>query len=496
MRKLTYSIISFSLVFLAGCKPNLDTATLKPAANPHSGARIDASYPLNWDTNESDHVKMPTVYPISISSPWDGGGEVTNMEDNMKNDYHKADGWVLLYNTFNTATIPPYYFFVLYNRYRGLMRIYAYRDGNGNEGVESTSLFHAFNLSDASSNTPLLNYGAQGIVNLDQNSRSSGLAVAGDVLPRGWYAVEYELAYDQNYAANVVFLDWKFRGINDAKVSLNGSQTGDLTGKVAIDGGSSSNTFNFSNASNIAINNSNGAVSVLGKAADDASIISKLGSAALDGVTDAITEGVSGIVKGIFSGIFGSGQEQETHLTLTSQLSLTGTIASQAGLIGEELPIPNGGSGDWITNGALGVFYIDHKPDINQTTYYQPQFGPSGEQLIPKESYLYAADANSFNLIFNPAIQANVDMNSIKKEVVIQDSDQYVNGAKENIQGTTYYTGTQVGIDNVQASIVGVRVSFNVVWNNGNSKATLVKTFSIGSIHNTDVTLPPGQSPW
>lgn len=146
-------------------------------------------------------------------------------------------------------------------------------------------------------------------------------------------------------------------------------------------------------------------------------------------------------------------------------------------------------------NSALGVFDISNRPTVKQTTCYKPQYGPNGEQLVSKQSYLYKPDPSSFQLYFNPTVSSIASIQNINYEVVINDTDQYVAGGKENIGGQTYITGTRVGVDNQEAFVIGTRVSFDVVPNDGSPRVKIVKTF-LGSVQNTDATLPPGENPW
>lgn len=82
---------------------------------------------LNWENADW----MPTPPGQSrIPSPWVGAGSLASTYGmDVVNDRMASDGWTLLYNTFDANApgqlVNPY--FVLYNKYRGTMRIFQAR---------------------------------------------------------------------------------------------------------------------------------------------------------------------------------------------------------------------------------------------------------------------------------------------------------------------------------------------------------------------------------
>lgn len=62
-------------------------------------------------------------------SPWSGSGSLLGTYGtDIINDRKKSEGWTLLYNSFTSDAnlYTPNPFFVLYNKYRGIMRIFYY----------------------------------------------------------------------------------------------------------------------------------------------------------------------------------------------------------------------------------------------------------------------------------------------------------------------------------------------------------------------------------
>lgn len=105
---------------------------------------------------------------------------------------------------------------------------------------------------------------------------------------------------------------------------------------------------------------------------------------------------------------------------------------------------------------------------------------------------IYSVNEESFDVTINPALLSIASITNIKKEVVVMDLPtniyglQSIYGINENVAGNTVYTGHSIEISRLVprptplTPKVGVRVSFDVVPNDGGSKTTIVKTFLAG----------------
>ena len=96
----------------------------------HSTAAITTrSVPTVWfDWENADWMPTPTGQS-PIPSPWVGQGSIASTYGlDIVEDRKAIDGWELLYSTFDPngvgQLINPY--FILYNKYRGIMRIFIY----------------------------------------------------------------------------------------------------------------------------------------------------------------------------------------------------------------------------------------------------------------------------------------------------------------------------------------------------------------------------------
>ena len=81
-----------------------------------------------FDWENLDWMPTPSMQS-QIPSPWSGQGSLVGTYGiDIINDRKACDGWELLYNTFDSNVTAPLVnpYFVLYNKYRGIMRIYLY----------------------------------------------------------------------------------------------------------------------------------------------------------------------------------------------------------------------------------------------------------------------------------------------------------------------------------------------------------------------------------
>ena len=118
--KLFVVSIALFTILTTGCKKDLNGSV---AANGTDGI---TPFPLNWETVDY----MPTPSGTTILVPW-ANGSVKGFSSDIWYDFKSSDGWSLVYNTFNTTSLPANPWFALYNKYRGLLRIYVFVTTNG-----------------------------------------------------------------------------------------------------------------------------------------------------------------------------------------------------------------------------------------------------------------------------------------------------------------------------------------------------------------------------
>jgi hypothetical protein len=492
MRKsLNVSWYGFVLVMVIGCSKDVvipDKTKLVsgnstvvppsiPAGKTHSGARYN-TYPFDWEGANKDF--MPTPSGILIETPWNNGPFI---DKGMLNDRKASEGWELYLNTFNTSAIQQPTYFALYNKYRGIMRIYYYTYNITN--IPSSQILHKIATKGSyATNSKVLNFASRFIVDVASGTNQTSLLTTDpqtQVAPNTWYAFEYELAYDQNLAPQnfgTFSFDWFPFSTSFSNITVNGTQQGSITGNMSMDGAG----LNIAGGSTFNLAGQQAIFNVVGKDAAD-KFLPMLGQAVVNGLKDAITDGIGGIVAGFASGIFGAGNEDNVDLKVNTTISLTGTIGTNYVLT----PLEFAASGydqsatgmEPHYSGALGVFYLSNRPTVNETIHITSQTDGNGFPIAPRYSYEYQSDPGSATLIFNSDVTSQATIQNVQWDVVLQDQYHPVAGAHENIPGLGLtYTGSYMFTDDYQGAILCTRISFDVVPNNGSPRVKIVKSFT------------------
>lgn len=509
MRTTTFFTAILLLLLVLGC-----AETDIPLPDPESGTDLTESispvanaiptYPLNWEN--IDYMPTPPGVP-RILVPWASGAS-RQFTFELANDYRKANGWELVYNTFNSTVLEDKLYFVLYNKYSGLLRMYMYIPSTG--FIPSANMIHTLEIEGShSNNSPILNFSDQVIVDVNTKSQFASIVEKAQVAPGTWYAFQHELAYDRDAATQTsssFFLRWPVRAAQITQINLNGVVEGSLTGSVSVPG------INFSLASSITNNTNtsrNGIIKLTGSG--DSNDLSKLGQAFFSGAKKALEKAGSGIVEGIFNGIMGKNSNSNSdnvNLAINASINLKGTLEQNFLLDARTFSVPGVNQSQLIGfapayDEPLGVFYISGRPTIREKHYIIPRVNQFGQQLFPDHKYTYQVESGSFQFYFNPEVLAIADIRNIKREVILNETfgTYPIHGRKEYIGGFDRYTGNLVGTDTQRGSIVGARIVFDVVPKDGSPKITISKTFKANRA-TTTIQMPvpqpgkPGEEPW
>jgi hypothetical protein len=525
------------LTFFNSCKKD------NIAQSFHYNGDIKKSFAITPQTFDWETVDwMPTpAGQTKIPPPWIGQGSIASTYGlDVISDHKKADGWGLVYNTFDPnasgTLINPY--FILYNPYRGLMRIYFY--------VTTQFVYPSTYIVDgltmvSSANTSMLNFLGADVVNYSHNKSNYSQiepAPADGSQPLAsnkWYMLQYELAYDPqiaNLTSSNLQLSWFMNFNSVSTISLGGTATGTI--KTAA--GAATPDL-MSALQNGAKSSATGVASIFGsavlqnnKAANDTTGKNNMGlansafNALLKGTLGALgtlTGGIPGsIISGLFSAVVGGNSSANTiNLNINTTITLNGTQTTAGSFPSSPTSMYVPGSIISATaqnyiplyNNSLGVFNLSGPPQII-CKYI------AGESAITYYS-LTPSELSGSNLVFNPAVLAIAKIQNIKEEVVLIDpqktypwtfnpqSNSYYGfpyplsgstGKKEIIgnhvvytgvsfeadtQGYDYYDQENGGLYQVFNGMelnqgLGVRVQFDVVPNNGAPKSTIIKTFT------------------
>jgi hypothetical protein len=485
-------LLMFPVLLLTACKKNIQEIPISITDETVHAEGIQP-YPFNWET--ADFVPTPPTDP-AIPVPW-GGGANRRFTDDILTDYHSNDGWVLVYNLFNTNTTPVPGYFTLYNRYRGLLRIYFYLPSYS----PVPSNYVTYNLSLGGTNptaTSLLNYAGTDVTDVTVNLPAASQVQPYQLVATGaWYATEFELAYDpnlQNLSCTQVNLGLQLNSTNITQVNLDGTQTGTLEGTIQTPAAKPDVVGTLVKgafyATGIGVLNNNG---------------SHLPAFILDAMKKGLQDGLNGAIKNILSGTFGgsSGNTQQVHLNFNTEIKLNGTETSNTQILANSFYIPSTAGNQTAQgyspgfNDRVGVFTISNRPTLKRTVTHSVVTNTNG--VFDRYRNSYVIDPASFSFIWNPdvinasstgATIQNIDMKCVvlDPEPVFSPETRTINGTHEQIGKydaysasnliSTYTVQAPVNTDNENANRLVLRVSFDVVPNNGAPKATIVKAFT------------------
>lgn len=505
--------------------------------------RIKGVIPATFDWKTVNYMPTPPGQtPISV--PWVGQGSLSALYGiDVIEDNRPEDGWVLLYNTFDANSPGPLQnpYFILYNRYRGLMRIFLYLTGDF--AIQSSHLTDGMNLV-YNGSSQMLAYMGTNFVDLTQPHKSFTQiekAPTDNSLPMAtnkWFMMQYEFAYDPQLATipfNNMQLSW-FTNFNTiSQISLGGNVEGTIKGTIAASGEGSNNVLNsaLGNLGKIAgtvglsavgsqfLNNASGTYpgsnftydsqgNVTGTVSHQANnnlglpdgLFTSIKTGMAAGLS-AATGNIPGAVAGVFSALFGGSsapQQQTVSLNLNATLTLNGTSTTSGSFPASPTSVwVPGTQGLTASNTAniqgfiplyensLGVFSLSNAPIATKQTYSVRNADGSYENRTEID-----INTNSYTIQFNPAVvNSNPDgatISNVTQEAVIEyNANDNVFGTKEMVGNTTYWTAPfgivayNTGRQQHPYPFIDkawLRVTFDITPNsNPAARAKIIKTF-------------------
>lgn len=493
------------LLTVTSCKKN----TLETVGTKTPGKNTQTPYLFDWET--ADY--MPAPNGTSILVPWANNAN-QSFPLSYATDIKKADGWELVYNTFSPTEIvnPP--FFVLYNRYRGVLRGYFYLAPT--TPIPSSNVSHSLIQTTAGSDAPILSYSGSEFADLSVSNNTSTLVQPYKTTATGtWYAAEFEMAYDPNVGskpAETNRMSWEINSINVSEIKINGVSQGSIKGTIAqpvsapglfdavLSGGLQ--VYSLTNLSKESPSN------------DVATAIK-----------NAIQSGFKGDIRNVANAIFGGrstsdSSKQYVNLTTNTKYTLSGS-AKDVYLLGSPKMVIPGTKGQESSSGfaplytkPLGVMSLTAAPTATPT--FEPTIGGDVLKL----------DASSYQIVWNPnVINSSINGATIKnlKQEILSYENYYYNeifpydpfpvalteydGDKPYLKNDLlkdgkpwYRSDYQIlfatyqscyGCDNTHTLLINkvevgkklpkhfLRISFDVIPNNGGQKITIVKSFNI-----------------
>lgn len=484
------------------CNKEIAVSPNVPIAGKSGSKDIQAHYSFDWDNPST--TTMPVSARLNspaVSVPWRSNGGLP-LDPGIVNDYHRADGWSLVYCSFSpddfpnpgnngvvaTASNLPAggLYFALYNRFRGIIRYYLYVPPQS-YGF-STQISHGLKVYSGSNTTRALNFEkgeisdpAAGLSNGQGFTKTSkdGLPTTG-----GWYAMQYQIAYDpaitgSNYI-NPSFI-WDTYSISVSQIQLNGTEVGTSRGTIQ-------NPAADSDLSNIILNGGLAVAEVFA-------------GGYTGGLATAFASGVAGNTTSFLSGIFGqtSGGDQTVDLKLNANITTTGTANSMSLYQTNAMPFPTqniAGSNAVppLLTTPMGLFNLSKRPYIN-TNLVKNSDGSLSYSYTIRDNI--ERDLFQLNPSLSPTVAGNngATYSDFKTEIVLYTSrTQLVSGQSEIIGNNVYLTGVNsISVKDAgrghRLYMAAVRVSFNVVPSNTSvPKQHIVQTFYADA---ADISSPP-----
>lgn len=466
------------LTLFSSCKKELANSTI--IVNESKDGILP--YPLDWETANF----MPTPPGTSILVPWGSGSNQTFSPD-LALDYKATDGWVLVYNTFNTTALSNPKQFMLYNKYRGLLRLYLYLDPNTPN--PSSNITHSLSLSSTGGATSsILNFAGKDVIDISApNTTTVSEIQQYQIIATGsWYVFQFEMAYDptiSNFSYQNLNLLWSAGSTNITEANLAGSINGSLKGTIGTPAGPPS----IINALG------KGVVTITGLAvlSNNPTLLPSLIQSKVQG---ALQDGLNGSIHDLFNGIFGgnSNNAQEVNLHFNADLKITGTLINSSGLLYNVFAIPgtaNSQNAPSFSPGytqPLGVFNISNRPQVKVTSVRTTP--PPNWDGLPTRYYVnsFSLQPASFSTIINPALSGIATVQVLYQTVflpesVVDPTNHFYsyNAYKEQIGQSVYYEGTPMDGTQINAGpgLAVVRMVLKVTPVNGAPPSTIVKTF-------------------
>lgn len=403
------------------------------------------NYPFDWELAQ----EMPRPQDeLAIPMPWADNAS-RQYDEQLRYDFKKSDGWELVYNTFTTNKQDNRYF-ILYNKFRGVLRYYVY---HGLDMAYSSNLDAFTYTIEVHGNSNILNFADQHIVNPDEKSRLVSVTEPYSLVKKGWYISQFELAYDpllSKGAFTNLSIRWgtgfqdlfsgelNDKNIRDAKLSLQlqgrNASANELKGEIQMNFKSSTRTGDLQNVFSL----------------------ETLGS--LERQMSGKEE-----LTNIFNGLSVSGTDIMNVKTTTIGLLNREHNAINYSNVSFALPGYDNSNTIGISpifNESPGIFYLDGKPKVFL------------KSITGALNHEYTLDQSSVRYIFNPFVSGYAEVENIRQQIVAKDMED-----AKSLTEARIFKGQQLK-SNELLSIIGVRVSFDVVPRNGSKKVRIVKTFS------------------
>ncbi|RKO70868.1 hypothetical protein D7322_14420 [Sphingobacterium puteale] len=428
-------LLVFALICLFSCSKqelqpddNINLAEINKLANANNV--LNASWLGSTDITIYTRNSSLITVPLTVSYPWYSAGNPMAVANP---DIQPADGWELVYDNLGTAAKGvDFPFFALYNKYRGILRLFLYNSQRVSANYFRGELyFRESNFSNS-----ILSYvgdeAKSSYATYDPSEKQTVVAYANAY--SSWINFDFTLAnYDDRINKNNV-LDFKMYSINESNINLSSTEftlAHELANKAQLGTSSSSFSSTLQTGQKYikTFDDTKKLLKEVGGLSNRPSLLTTIGSIASKSYLNAIP--LFGQALGIVSAFIGGKSQpfQWQMLKFNGTLKLEGTFTSTVPVYTLSLAtsndIPTGTVIKKLNTTNFGVFNLKNNPElviIRDVEQLVPGANPNWS--MADHDYSRYTDFKLKNgdsdLLLNP----NTGLNLISKKVrVIADFD-------------------------------------------------------------------------
>lgn len=425
-----------------------------PADNTLQPTKNDYNFVFDWE-----HAQNMPNYPGTpvVPVPWSDQA-VRNYDEGLRYDYKKSDGWELVYNDFSETMNFDSRIFMLYNKFRGLLRYYCYSSQPSNPGVDSYRSFinEITWYASAGITTPMMNFAGQHIVDMDADARNASLLEQWPISLHGWYISQFEVAYDSSiskYDFTQLQMNWTVNFAKTLQLSFNDVPVLDKWVYLQQPG--------------LRFNNSHDGTLKTGSMQLQIKSVPGLNDLPAVFPTAVTNELKQNIVNNVNGNMLNAMLVPALGIT-NYKLDVKAAVRLDYNLVGFvpglSFAIP-GMNNSKITgagpafNEPMGIFYLASKPVVKH------------EKIDGALSEQYTLVTPSVEYVINPFVQSHAEVRNFSQEIVAVDEQE-----TKNLTEAKMYKGRVLKASQ-PLNLLGVRVSFEVVPKNGSTPVKIIKTF-------------------
>lgn len=367
------TFLLFLIIIISSCKKEKIISEVDSAVklkNKSSSSRPlpagDPNLDVNWDWTRVNwtiyfNAANGTVGSVSTLNPFlDGSQKTFGNVNPQKADMHSADGWMLVSRDFGTPTSANAYpFIILYNKYKGSLRVCILRTYDVLSSRQQITLSYAPN----SSYPDLFRFAVKGKVNSD--SRQVAITTAG---VQEWMIADFDVKGYSESISDFSAFNISMSEIAESNVVLDGN--------IQLDGTAQPQVASLTTLGQI--------LGVKNFFASTSEAISKVTNSPKATAETLISGGASVFLNSViklFTGFMGGGASSTYNIKLKGPIKLNGSITLTSPKTTFSVYLkssPNNSGYRPLQNIPWGLFnFGDLKGDFNS--------GPIGYNLVPDD---------------------------------------------------------------------------------------------------------------